>query len=73
MDFLGLESTENRNGACVVNGKNSQWRWWDQDQAQAAPLFFSQAHKDLKSWISNDGLFLADLFGLNCYVFSAYF
>jgi len=29
----------------------------------------SQAHEDLKFWISNDGLFLADLFGLNCYMF----
>lgn len=28
----------------------------------------SQAHKDLKFRISNDGLFLADLFDLNCYV-----
>lgn len=33
-------------------------------------LVLSQAHEDLKLWISNDGLFLADLFGLNCYVFS---
>lgn len=33
----------------------------------------SQAHEDLKFWILNDSLFLADLFGLNCYMFSAYF
>lgn len=33
----------------------------------------SQAHEDLKFWILNGGLFLADLFGLNCYMFSAYF
>lgn len=30
---------------------------------------FSQAHENFKFWISNDSLFLADLFGLNCYVF----
>lgn len=33
----------------------------------------SQAHEDLKFWILNGSLFLADLFGLNCYMFSAYF
>lgn len=29
----------------------------------------SQTNKRLKIWISNGGLFLADLFGLNWYVF----
>lgn len=33
----------------------------------------SQAHEDLKFWILNGSLFLADLFDLNCYMFSAYF
>lgn len=29
----------------------------------------SQAPEDLKFWISNDGVFLAELFGLHCYLF----
>lgn len=33
----------------------------------------SQAHEDFKFWILNGSLFLADLFGLNGYMFSAYF
>lgn len=28
----------------------------------------SQAPEDLKFWISNDGVFLAELFGLHCYL-----
>lgn len=59
--------------SCVVNVKIPTAREVGAGFGPGCLPLLSQAHEVFKFWILNGSLFLADLFGLNSYMFSAYF